>query len=190
MRWTLIGVCFAATWAIARHLFIGAMRESNAESRAVGRGQVYDPFLVDYGHVAFGGCVLVAILDGTMVGSARLPPWVRDLGVAAFILSCAVLLRVDAQLGAFFRTNGWAEGRLLVNGPYAWVRHPRYLCWIGMLVSIVIVANSLFGLLLAAGFLALVLRRIVREEAFMSARYGARYAEYQRHTDRLVPWVY
>jgi protein-S-isoprenylcysteine O-methyltransferase Ste14 len=183
----MVVVAFGVTYVIGRRLFIGVMREADAERRALGRGSLYDPFLVDYGHLVFAGCVVVSLLESAH-GSTSLPAWLRDVGAYTFVGWCALLLWVDAKLARFFRAP--ALGALLTDGPYALVRHPRYLCWMGLLVTVALVAGSLGGLIAATGFLALVVRRIVREERFLYASHGRRYAAYAASTARLIPWVY
>lgn len=187
-RWTIVALALGATYALGRRLFVGAMREADAARQALGRGRLYDPFLTDYGHVMFAACVGVSVADGMLGGSACVPSWMRDAAACAFVAWCMLLLWVDAKLGRLFRAP--AAGALLTDGPYAAVRHPRYLCWMGLLVSIALVADSLAGLGAAAGFLLLVLRRIAREERFLRTSHGTRYAAYAATTARLLPWVY
>ncbi len=187
-RWTMVALAFVVTYAIGRRLFVGAMREADTDRQALGRGSLYDPFLVDHGHVIFAACAAVSLLESVRGGSAHVPAWLRDVAACAFVGWCALLLWVDTKLARFFRAP--ALGALLTDGPYALVRHPRYLCWMGLLVTIALVAGSVGGLVAAAGFLVLVLRRIDREERFLRSSHGRRYALYAAATARLIPWVY
>lgn len=187
-RWGVVTVALALTYAVGRRLFIGAMREADAGRRAVGRGRIYDAFLTDHGHWIVGACVALALVDGTFARQPRFDPCWRDAAALAFAGWCALILWVDAKLGRFFRDAGGAP--LITDGPYALVRHPRYLCWMGMLVSLAVVADSTAGLAAAAGFFGFVRRRISREERYMHACHGARYAAYAAATKRLIPWIY
>lgn len=187
-RWAAVVLLFVVTYVIGRRLFIGAMRAADAARRAVGRGRIYDPFLTDYGHLIVAGCVVAAVVDGALAGRPRFGPRLRDAAAGTFGLWCALILWVDAKLGRFFRDP--TPPPLITDGPYALVRHPRYLCWMGLLASLAVVADSPLGLVLAAGFFLLVLRRIDREERYMRASHGTRYSAYASGTKRLIPWVY
>jgi protein-S-isoprenylcysteine O-methyltransferase Ste14 len=187
-RFAVVTLAFAAAYAVGCRLFIGAMRDADPERQALGRGRVYDPLLVEYGHWIAGACVAAALVDGALAVRPRFEPWVRDAAAGAFVAWCALILWVDAKLGRLFREA--RERTLMTDGPYALVRHPRYLCWMGLLTSIAVVADSPLGLAAAAGFFVLVRRRIAREERYMQARHGARWAAYAAATKRLVPWLY
>ena len=79
------------------------------------------------------------------------------------------------------------KGRLLREGIYGVVRHPRYLsAGIGMIANALIVNYlGVYALLIAVippGYLMLVL-----EERELLGRFGDAYREYQRNVPRLVP---
>ena len=79
------------------------------------------------------------------------------------------------------------KGRLLRDGIYGVVRHPRYLsAGIGMMANALIVnylgLYILLVLALAPGYLLLVL-----EERELLDRFGDAYREYQRDVPRLIP---
>jgi len=79
------------------------------------------------------------------------------------------------------------KGRLLRDGIYGVVRHPRYLsAGIGLIANALIVNHlGLYILIIAslpAGYLMLVL-----EERDLIDRFGEAYREYQRDVPRLVP---
>ena len=79
------------------------------------------------------------------------------------------------------------KGRLLREGIYGVVRHPRYLsAGIGMIGNALIVnylgLYILLGAVLAPGYLMLVL-----EERELVGRFGDAYREYQRDVPRLIP---
>ena len=70
------------------------------------------------------------------------------------------------------------DHRLIRRGPYAIVRHPIY-------------SGFLLGLLGTALALASIGWRMKsrREEAFMTAEFGAEYTRYQREVKALIPFV-
>jgi len=79
------------------------------------------------------------------------------------------------------------EGRLLREGIYGVVRHPRYLSALVSLVGIALASNYiglyiLVLLLLPVGHLTMVL-----EERELVERFGDAYRQYQREVPRLIP---
>ena len=83
--------------------------------------------------------------------------------------------------------SGQQEGRLLQEGIYGVVRHPRYLS-----AGVSVIANALF--INYAGLYILVLLlgpagylMIVLEERELIERFGEEYRKYQRRVPRLIP---
>jgi protein-S-isoprenylcysteine O-methyltransferase Ste14 len=187
-RWAALAVCFGITWAIGRRLFVRTMRDVGPARRAIGRGGVYDAFLTDYGHLVFAGCVLVSLLDAMGADGPRFSAAVRDGAVVLFAGGCALILWADVKLARAFR--GADHPAVITDGPYAWIRHPRYLSWLLLLAGVALVADSPLGLLAGCVFVVLVLRRIAREERFLRGVHGAAYDRYAARTSRLLPWVY
>lgn len=81
------------------------------------------------------------------------------------------------------------QHELVTTGPYAYVRHPIYT---GMLLAALgtAIMSSIFGigmLIFISIFFAL---RINKEEKMMLELFPNRYPEYQKHTKRLLPFVW
>ena len=79
------------------------------------------------------------------------------------------------------------KGKLLREGIYGVVRHPRYLSALVSLVGIALVSNYiglyiLVLLLFQVGYLTIVL-----EERELVERFGDAYRQYQREVPRLIP---
>jgi protein-S-isoprenylcysteine O-methyltransferase Ste14 len=82
---------------------------------------------------------------------------------------------------------GQQKGRLLREGIYGVVRHPRYLsAGVGMLASVLLINYSglyvMLLLLVPVGYLMVVL-----EERELIERFGEEYRKYQREVPRLIP---
>ncbi len=78
--------------------------------------------------------------------------------------------------------------RLVVEGPYRWIRHPIYTTGIAMIVSFALIsANVLF--LAIAGVAVLLFRFgiIPREEQALIDRFGEQYESYRSGTGALLP---
>ena len=81
------------------------------------------------------------------------------------------------------------SGGLVTSGPYRFIRHPMYAA---QLVSFLALVLDVFtpARLAVWGALGVVLvLKLSREEEFLLRRF-VEYAQYARHTRRLIPWVY
>jgi protein-S-isoprenylcysteine O-methyltransferase Ste14 len=76
------------------------------------------------------------------------------------------------------------------TGPYRWVRHPSYTGILLVVLGLEIGVRTWPAVLLVVVPLATVLRRIAVEEAFLVARLGPSYADYEQRTRRLLPGVW
>ena len=78
-----------------------------------------------------------------------------------------------------------ADHELITRGPYRWVRHPMYLCFMGIFFACFLLsANWFIG---ATGMLAelvIMLWRTPREERMMAERFGEEYELYRKRTGR------
>lgn len=80
------------------------------------------------------------------------------------------------------------ENKLIVKGPYAFVRHPMYFGWIIGAVGLALFANSLIGLIYSF-ILALNLSYISEyEEEDLRTRFGHEYVEYLNKVPKLFPF--
>jgi len=143
--------------------------------------------------------LLIAQREGIM-DSTHLPvdaPWlsmtVEIFGFAIYVMGYALMAWALIRLGKNYQLGGTAPrvtDRLVVNGPFRWIRHPMYtaaLCislgLTGLLPSWVILC--VFGI-----YLVLILLLIPIEEDNLGKAYGDAYSAYQKKTRRLVPFVY
>src|SRR5450755_2426586 len=79
------------------------------------------------------------------------------------------------------------EGRLLRDGIYGVVRHPRYLSAGIGLISNVLIANYLGLYILVISVVPLGYLLLVLEERELLDRFGDAYREYQQDVPRLIP---
>ena len=84
-----------------------------------------------------------------------------------------------------------ANHRLVVDGPYRRLRHPSYTGAVLVFTGVGIgLGNSLSLLVCALLPTVGYVQRIPREEALLRSQLGEPYAEYARHTHRLVPGIW
>lgn len=78
-------------------------------------------------------------------------------------------------------------GRLLTDGPYARIRHPRYVEVVLWTLAYALFANHLGSYLVVVGSLPVIYLIVVLEERELRERFGAEYIEYCRRVPRFVP---
>ncbi len=97
-----------------------------------------------------------------------------------------------------FRENSFTAGTIeiaegqpvIATGPYAMVRHPMYAGALIMIAAIPLALGSWFGLVPAALLVPVILWRLMREEAFLTAHLPG-YGDYRgRVRYRLAPGVW
>jgi len=79
---------------------------------------------------------------------------------------------------------------LVMEGPYAIVRHPIYTGLLLALTGTVIAYREIRGLVALGLVLVMLLLKIRIEERFMREQFGAEYSQYCRRVKALVPFVY
>jgi protein-S-isoprenylcysteine O-methyltransferase Ste14 len=122
----------------------------------------------------------IPLLDRSMLQAA---------GIALFTAALGWVIWVDSYLVKYLRLDK-KDREVLVDGPYRYVRHPRYCATIAYRVAYALVFASLIGWAMAVIWVALVGRRIRSEEAHMRELFGSRYETYEQRTARLLPGVY
>jgi protein-S-isoprenylcysteine O-methyltransferase Ste14 len=110
-------------------------------------------------------------------------------GIAALVLARPT--RDSLLLGGLIAVAGeairiWAAGHLeksrevTTSGPYRFTRHPLYAGSLVITIGFVIASRSLVVAVLAAAYLALTYTAAIRrEEAFLTAEFGAAYPDYK-----------
>ena len=114
--------------------------------------------------------------------------WIGAL-LTAIGISFAIWARVNLGRNWSSRPTMKEQHQLVTTGPYAYVRHPIYT---GILLAALgtAIMSSIFGigmLIFLSIFFAL---RINKEEQMMLELFPNRYPEYQKHTKRLLPFVW
>lgn len=120
---------------------------------------------------------------------ALINPWLQWTGVVLSVLTLELLLWVDSYLVSHFASPEETR-RLMTDGPYRWIRHPRYLGLILSRTASSLTFASIIGWVFLAGWIAVVIRRIRLEERHLYGQFGATYSQYSRNTSRLVPGLY
>ncbi len=127
-------------------------------------------------------------------GRWHLTPALRDgvlqsVGLLLGILAIAWLAWTDTRLARHFAEAPSAQ-RIMREGPFRYVRHPRYAGILAVRLAFALVFSSSVGYLLVIAWTIVLLRRIRLEEGYLTQRFGRDYEAYARDTPRLVPGVY
>lgn len=136
----------------------------------------------------FGGQFL-AMLDARI--PFRLPAMLQWLGWSIIIGAFALIASAEYT----FLTRGQATGtpndpprRLVIAGPYRWMRNPLYVSGIAILWGIAFVQTSpsvlLFALIVIPAFYLFVVRF---EEPRLEKGFGEEYRAYKRQVPRWIP---
>lgn len=79
------------------------------------------------------------------------------------------------------------EHKLVMSGPYRWIRHPLYVFATLAFLSVATLADSWFITTLAILPFVLLALRVPSEEAHLIEKFGDQYREYMKHTGRFFP---
>jgi protein-S-isoprenylcysteine O-methyltransferase Ste14 len=119
----------------------------------------------------------------------------RDLSLSAAMIS--TLLTTIGSVGAIVALSQLGRSfsimaetrRLVISGPYRFVRHPLYLAEEIAFIGLFIQFASVWTALLLAVQIAFQLRRMDNEELVLTASFPE-YDAYRRNTARLIPGIY
>lgn len=127
--------------------------------------------------------ILVVLLTGPVIG--------EDTGLHEVMEWFGYTLVIAGAFGRIWCTayiGGWKTGRLITDGPYSVVRNPLYL--FSILTALGIAWITAHVVLIAAAVVvlpALYVSVVRREEAYLKAEFGPRYAHYLATVPRWLP---
>ncbi len=118
-----------------------------------------------------------------------LPDWLRWIGVGVGFLSLALITWMFRSIGTGITPTVATrkEHKLSTSGPYRWIRHPLYSFGTLAFLSLGLIADSWFIVLLAVLAFILLATRTPNEEAHLIEKFGDEYREYMKRTGRYLP---
>ncbi len=124
-----------------------------------------------------------------VIGGVRLA---RYFGLGIFASGLAAALWAEIHLADQFSLEIAIQAghRLVADGPYRYLRHPRYLGILAFAAGFSLVYRSWLALLLAAAMVPVLVWRIHDEEALLRRAFGTDWEAYSKRSWRLVPFVY
>jgi protein-S-isoprenylcysteine O-methyltransferase Ste14 len=126
--------------------------------------------------------------------AAPFPIWVRwaglGLGIFSILLNAWSHKTLSQKLGADFdpAMRLLKVPALVTEGPYARMRHPIYLAFLLMQISVLLItANWFIGLCGIAIIISVIVIRIPEEEKLLTEQFGDEYRNYKNNTGALLP---
>jgi protein-S-isoprenylcysteine O-methyltransferase Ste14 len=150
-------------------------------------GKNFDPDML-IGITVLAMADLLIFLD---YGHWRLAPQLEQpslqwAGLALFLVAGLTLFWADTHLSRHFACD-LAERKVISEGPYRFVRHPRYASLLVARVASALIFASVIGWLLAVVWFVLILHRVRLEEAHLRGIFGDDYDAYAARTTRFFP---
>ncbi len=137
--------------------------------------------------------LILAALDTGRWHLTHVPAPVRAAGLLGMLASFLLVFRaliVNRFFSAVVRVQSERGHHVVDRGPYAHIRHPGYLGMIAGIPLGALVLGSWVGFAVAAIYSALIIRRVLFEDAFLRVHLEG-YASYaQRVRYRLVPGLW
>ncbi len=116
-------------------------------------------------------------------------PVLQSLGLGLYAVMASCQVWTDACLAKYFgQTN--TEPVPMDQGPFRYVRHPRYAAAMFSKVALALTFASIVGWALAAAWVFLLMRKIAIEEAHLQSVFGSTYTAYSQKTARVLPGIY
>jgi len=153
-------------------------------------GATFDPALVN-ASMAMGFVDYAILLE---YAHLRLVPALEQralqwIGLFCAAGSLAMIFWADRWLSRHFARDE-SSRTLMTDGPYRFVRHPRYVSLVLAKLASPLLLGSVLAWIALPIWLVLVLHRIPLEEAHLRKAYGRAYDDYASRTARLLPGVY
>lgn len=141
------------------------------------------------------GVLVWAFAPGYMEWSAvAFPVWARwtglVLGLISILLNAWSHRTLSRRLGEDFdpALRLLKVPSLVKEGPYARMRHPIYLAFLLMQISVLLLtANWLIGLCGIAIILSVIAIRVPEEEKILMEQFGDEYGSYRKRTGSMFP---
>jgi len=117
---------------------------------------------------------------------------VRYIGLVLFAIGFIGTTWAEASLGKQFSVQVEIQDshKLVTDGPYRYLRHPRYLGIMLFTIGNSLIFRSWLALILVAALALVLIWRIQDEEALMHQQFGFEWEAYSQRSWRLIPFVY
>jgi protein-S-isoprenylcysteine O-methyltransferase Ste14 len=140
----------------------------------------------------FAALVFLPYADRHGIGLLVENQLTRWIGVALFGLGIGLVYWSGLALGRYYSADVTLQEdhRLITDGPFRYIRHPRYAGAILIAFGLSFIFRSWIGLTISGISIVVFLLRIRDEEALMAEAFREEWEDYCRRTRRLVPLLY
>jgi protein-S-isoprenylcysteine O-methyltransferase Ste14 len=138
------------------------------------------------------GAAILSEISAFFFPGARSPIYFW-FGVGIMLMGLALRIWAVQTLGNAFRTTieTHINQKVINSGPYKLIRHPSYTGLLLICLGYGIAIQNWLSLACAVIIpLFVLLYRIHVEEPVLLASMGEEYREYQKHTKKILPWIY
>jgi protein-S-isoprenylcysteine O-methyltransferase Ste14 len=185
----IIGFLLSLLWAI-KQVHYGISLSGSKATFEEGFGLSFDPAMTKW-TIFLLFIEFLAFLD---YGHLRLLGIHSDktfqiIGIIIFIIGLMWLTWVDLYLARHF-SSVEREQNIIDNGPFKYIRHPRYTGMVLTKIAFALVFTSFISIVLAVMWLSILSRRTIMEELHLKKLFGESYSNYMRKTWRLLPGIF
>lgn len=173
-------------WRINPEIFAARINAHRGTKR-------WDKVLLGFFFAAVAAIFVVAAFDDARFHWSRIPDWVCIIGYALLVAGFALVGWAQA-VNRFFEVTVRLQtdrGQHVIDtGPYAYIRHPGYACWLPMSIGIALALGSLWALIPAAISCAILMLRAHWEDRMLHIELSG-YKEYaERVRYKMLPGIW
>ena len=142
------------------------------------------------------GPVLILLLspyfDRHEIEAIATNDFIRIFGIILSFFGFLLMNWAIILIGKQFRVEITAEEyrKLISDGPYKYIRHPRFLGMIAFFTGISLIFNGLISLFLLAFLIGVLIWRIYDEEKEMQEALNIDWINYKKSTNSLIPFIF
>ncbi len=183
---------FAAGWLLVFRYRSEHMATKLAAATAAERRWIPITTAVVSLHVSLANLLILLPLLGLTPVLEMDERWDWMLGVAIYLVGLALWFWTRRALGPLdhYVDTVNAPSRLLVDGPFAFVRHPLMLATLLCALGPAIAAHAILTWSTFAASAFCIAKRCMQDEEALWSAFGDTYAAYANRTRRLVPFVW
>ncbi|MBC5793748.1 isoprenylcysteine carboxylmethyltransferase family protein [Sphaerospermopsis sp. LEGE 00249] len=118
--------------------------------------------------------------------------YLRYVGVVMFTIGLIFSTWGPLHLGKQFVFNVTIQSgnKLVTDGPFSYVRHPRYFGLFVWVLGVSLIYLSVMGLVMSGVYMLLLAWRIYDEENLLQKEFGQQWKNYCQQTKRIIPLIY
>ena len=167
-----------------------ALMERRKQAGPAAEQSTGQKFMISFAYLSLVGVLVFSAFDHRF-GWSRMPAYISIIGAGLVVLANLIWFYVQKENTFVGATVRIYEGQKVISsGPYALVRHPKYVGDLVLILGIPLVLGSWWGLLVLAVSIPGLVWRILDEEKLLKKDLPG-YVEYtQKVHYRLVPYLW